>query len=217
MKTITKLTLSLIFLSTFLLACLIVLTIGFTGLWLRTYRVFSQKTLIAEVEISEQQSDENGDFAIVTYRPIKSESALARVFFEDSKENEYLKEMEFKIYGDTIHIGGPIVKFKDKLIFFDFKTIYKVAKIFGRYNLDNNQEINKNETQAKFSSFDINGGVDSIWKDFSEQLNGDTLKSKLYNLVIETTQFSVPGQFVQDTPQKYNFYITNTGFLWDAK
>ncbi|BCX13943.1 MAG: hypothetical protein KatS3mg085_475 [Candidatus Dojkabacteria bacterium] len=217
MKTLNKIILSLILLSLFLFACLLISATSFVGIWLRTYQVFTDKTLVAEVSISELRQDENGEFAIVKYKPIKNQSALARIFFKDETRVEEASEQEFKVYGDSIHIGGPIIKFKDNLILLDFKTIYKVAKIFGRYNIDNEKEINKNEIQMQFSNYDLNGGIDATWKDLSENLSKDSFKSKIYNFFIDTTQLSVPGQFVLNTPQTYNLYITNTGFLWDQK
>lgn len=218
MKTATKTIISLVLFIFFLIACFLLVTVGFIGAWLHTYRVLTSKTPVAQVVISEQREDENGPYAVVQYTPIQAESALSRLFFTSGDDNDEIGEtQEYKLYGDTVHIGGPIVKFEDELILFNFKTIYKVSKIFARYNIDNELEINRNEEQQQMSSYDLNGGIDSTWKDIHEDLGDGSLKGTVYNWFIDATQLDVPGQFVASEEREYTLYLTNSGFLWEVE
>lgn len=217
MKTLIKVIISLVLLIVLLIACGAIISIGFVGAWLHTYNAFTSKTKVAEVVISEQKEDENGEYIDVEFTPVKAESAWSRVFFSDKSNDEIGETQYYKLYGDTVHIGGPIVKFEDELILLNFKTIYKVSKIFARYNIDNELEINRNETQQQMSSYDLNGGIDSTWKNMHEVLGDGSLKGSVYDLFVDTTQLDVPGQFAANQPREYNLYITNNGFLWEQK
>lgn len=193
----------------FVLVCSLVATIGFFGLWLHTYNVFTERRLVAEVTIGAEQVDENGGFAQVTYKPVEYQSALLRTFFGEDPNFKSGATQEFKIYGDTVHIGGPIVRFHNGLILFNFKTIYKAGRIYGRYNFDNNKELNR----KVISSFDVNGGIDPTWRDINERL-----RSWPYNMAVDTTQLSTPGvEISRQSAKTYNLYITVDGFLWDLK
>ncbi len=194
----------------FLVACIVSGVFVFFGSWLHTYNAFTDKTLVAEVTVSQFKQDENGEYIDVTYKPIVEQSALAALFTTNAPSAQPGSSQSFKIYGDTVHIGGPIVKFYDSLVLFNFKTIYKVGKIYGRYNLDNNLEINRKVP----ASFDLNGGIDTTW-----QTINDNIKNWPYNLAFETTDISAPGVFASKSggDKVYNFFMTNTGFLWEAK
>lgn len=218
MKNATKIITSLLLIIIFLLACGAMLSIGFVGAWLHTYRVLTDRRPVAEITISELKEDDLGQYMDVTYKPIKEESALvALIAPDDSEDVEFEQEQTFKLYGDTVHIGGPMVKFNDGLILVNFKTIYKVGKIFSRYNIDNEKEINKTPEMQKKSSYDINGGIDSNWQSVHDKLTENSLRGKIYRIFVDTTQLDVPGQFASNREQTYTLYITNNGFVWDLK
>lgn len=218
MKQATKIILSLTLFIVFLFACFALVTFGFVGAWLHTYRVLTARTPVAQVIVSEQKEDENGEYVDVIFTPVQAESAFSRIFFTGGDTNDELGEpQEYKLYGDTVHIGGPIVKFEDELILFNFETIFKVSKIFARYNIDNEQEINRNEVQQQQSSYDLNGGIDSTWTDIHETLGDGSVQGTIYDWFIDTTQLDVPGQFVTEEERTYNLYITNNGFLWELQ
>ncbi len=218
MKSTSKLILSLFLIIFFLVACGMVMSVGFVGAWMHTYKAFTKKTPVAEITISQQKKDEFGDYADVVYKPIKVESALSQFIApKEADSDNFEKEHTFKLYGDTIHLGGPIIKFRDELVLLNFDSIYKIGKIFSRYNIDNEKELNKNETQIKNSSFDINGGIDENWKTVHENLTADNLKGQIIRLFVDTTQLDVPGQFVSNRDLTYTLYVTNSGFLWELK
>lgn len=213
MKQTGKIITSLILLVSFLSICLILVSFGYFGAWLHTYKAFTAKTKVAEITISEQKEDDLGEYFEVEYTPVKNESALVKWIAPGSgKSDELEKPQTFKLYGDTVHIGGPIIKFKDELILFNFKSIFKIGKIYARYNIDN--ELEQSRTPEMASSFDLNGGIDQNWQDIHNNLTNDNLKGGFYRSFVDTTQISTPGQFVSNKKLKYTLYITNNGFLW---
>jgi len=198
----------------FLLAC-IGSIIGVSGaIFLNTYAVFTERTPVANVTISALKHDENGDYADVKFQNIAHDSALAALFGQaDSTKVTNGDEVDYKIYGDTIYVSGPIIKFKDPLILINFKTIYKLGKLYGRYDLDNSKQTSMNATAQSQSSYDVNGGF-ADWKAVFDSINADNLQGKFDKLFIDTTQISSAGVFISGADQKYTIYMTNLGFLW---
>ncbi|MCS7317986.1 MAG: hypothetical protein NZZ41_06755 [Candidatus Dojkabacteria bacterium] len=199
-----------------LLSCFIVVSIGLFSAWLYTYRVFTQRTLIGEIEVSEIKIDENyNQYFELTYKQYKKQNALETWILgnrnEESNQIEY--EKSFKIYGDQFWIGGPIIKFHDGLILLNFQTIYKIGEIGGKYT---DLEKEKQKTIDKFSVFALNNGYED-WKEIQNDLQSENFKSKIYNLLIDSMQLTSAGKFVNNMPQKYILYITNTGFFLDEK
>src|SRR5690606_20051587 len=107
------------------------------------------------------------------------------------------------------HIGGPILRFYDHLVLINFKTVYKVGTIYGRYNFDNQKELNR----KVISSFELNGGVDATWRDISERID-----QWPYNMFADLTNISTPGlEISRSRARSYNLYMTVNGFLWDLQ
>lgn len=210
MKNAFRTIISLSLIISFLVLCIIVLTAGYAGLWLHTYNVFTQKTKVADIELSELKNDENGDYVNVHLTEYSYGSGLETLLYSS---NYKVQSHEYKIYGDTIYIGGPIVKFKDELILLNFKTMYKLSKIYGRYS-DNDLEISKNADAQKESSYNLNDGYGE-WKTMFENFRSDSLLGKIYRLFIDTTQLSEPGQFASNKALNYSIYISNNGFIWE--
>lgn len=187
------------------------------GFWLHTYKVFTAKTPVAEVIISEMKSDEAGSYADVELIQLTSRSALNNLFnstpivsFNDEKKSQ------FKVYGDSIYVGGPIVKFKDELTLLNFRTVYKLGKLYGRYDLDNEQETSKPTDAQEQSSYDLNGGYGE-WKTVFDHYSSEDLFGQFIRTFVASTQISTAGVFVQNHSQRYLIFITNTGFLWEVQ
>jgi hypothetical protein len=200
-----------------LLICLVIVVSSAFGIWLNTYKVFTEKRAVAEVVVSEKRADENGDYAIVRiseYRSVNAFQYTLKGVDEPTAAKENVNE--FKIYGDTIYAGGPIMKFKDELILINFKTVYKLGKVFGRYDLDNSREANKSQEALNSSSYDINGGYVE-WKGIYDAYTRDDLYGKFLRMFVDSTQVSTAGVFVQNVELRYTLFITNTGFLWNLE
>ena len=211
MKNISKTIISLLLIIVFLFACIFILIGGAVGLWLRTYNVFTEETPVAEVVISEQKEDELGPYVDVQITQIKRQSALASLISEGEGNPEKEETQTYKLYGDVVHLGGPIVKFKNSLILFDFKTVYKLAKLYARYDLDN--DLERNRTPEMASSYDLNGGIKG-WKRVHDRYTADNLVGSVYRVFIDTTEISTPGIYVSNKELKYTLVTTNFGFKW---
>ena len=201
-------TLSLVVL--FLSLCLGIISVGYSGIWLHTYNVFTERTKVADIELSELKTDIGGEYIDVSFKEYKQPTGLESVFGISSIKTS---EKTYKIYGDSIYIGGPILKFKDELTLFNFKTMYKIAKIYGRYS-DNTKEINRGDEASSNVSYDINDGYGD-WKNVFEVYRSESFVGEIYRQFIDTTQLSEPGQFASNKPLKYELYISNTGFIWE--
>ncbi len=205
---------SLVLVCVFLVVCLSLIVLGYSAAWLHTYHAFTAKSPVAEVTISAQKQDAKGQYVDVTFTPLQTQSALLTAIAPNNTTDKKEESVSYKLYGDVVYIGGPIVKFKDELILFNFKTIYKIGKIYARYDLDNDKE--RARTPDIASTYDINGGF-ADWKNIHDNLTSDTLLGNILRFFIDTTQVSSPGMFTNNRQSRYTLYITNTGFQWELK
>lgn len=209
MKRLLSVTTTLLLGVTLIAVCAFAAALAFFGLWLHTYNVFTERILVAEVSISQSRSDENGEYADVTYIPYLQQSALSHLFTGPQTTQPNTAMQTFKVYGDTVHIGGPIVRFYDQLLLINFKTIFKVGTIYGRYNFDNEKERNR----KVISSFELNGGIDPTWRDIN-----DRILSWPYNWFIDFTNISSPGiPISRARASEYYLYMTINGFIFEPK
>ncbi len=214
MRSIVKVTATLLLFCLFLVICLIITVGGYTALLLRTYSVFTQREEVAKVTVSERKVDSNGTYADVYLKIKKSENtALGQLFGAGSTPEEAkLEEYSFKVYGDTVHLSGPIIKFRNELIFVNFKTIFKLGQVYGRYNFNN--EAEENRPDEAFSSWDINGGISDWQRVFEFYQNDNGFWGWIVRGIVDSTQISSEGQPITSQPHEYTVFITNEGFLW---
>jgi len=185
---------------------------GYTGLLLHTYNVFTEREPVAKVKISEQKQDEKGKYADVEITVYKFErTALTRLFGVESNKSILGDVQRFRLYGDTIYLGGPIVKFRDELMLFNFKTMFKLGKVYARYDLDNNLENIRRPDQV--SSYDINGGF-AEWKAFFDHYQKPGILGDLFRLLVDSTQLSMAGQMIGNRSIQYTLFISDSGFIW---
>jgi hypothetical protein len=217
MKRTAKIIVSLVLFSLFLIVCLVVTIGGYTALLLRTYNVFTQREPVAEVSISAMKNDSYGDYADVYLKVLKPENTALGFLLNtpETEEQDVTNEYSFKVYGDTVHLSGPIIKFHNGLIFINFQTIYKLGQVYGRYNFDNEKE--QNRPDEAFSSFDINGGISDWQRVFEWYQNDGGLWGSITRLMVDSMQISSEGQPITSQPQEYTVFMTNEGFLWVLK
>lgn len=181
--------------------------------WLHTYRVFTDKRPVAEVTVSEIKEDENGEYVDVTIKQIKAQSPLNRVFNPKEVDLENFEESEtYKIYGDEITLGGPVVRFRDVLTLFNFQTVYKLAVIKGDYSDVSKESVRNNPTMPRV--YELNGGAES-WRDVSDALDRKDLKGRIFEMFIDYgVEIQAAGVFASETKEKtFKLCVSEDGFL----
>lgn len=201
-KTTGRLILNLLITIVILLSCIMILISVFVGAWLHTYRVFTQKTLVAEITVSELRHENDRDYFEITYKPVKATSALVSIFRGAEPEYAFEEEEKFNLEGDEVRIGGQVIKFQDPLNLLGFKTVYKITRLEGSY-LDADKQ-----NKYKPDVIELNGGVDEIFKYLQEHEDS-------FAFAIDTVIGDYPGKNVQSHPLEYGLYVTEEGFLLD--
>ncbi|MFQ5493496.1 MAG: hypothetical protein ACE5DX_05050 [Candidatus Dojkabacteria bacterium] len=193
-----RIILNLVLVIVLLVSLLGILVIGFTGAWLHTYRVFTEKTKVAEVEVIPREEN----VFEVKYRQVKNPTGLSAVFGASTPGEEFESEQSFEFKGDEIRIGGQVVKFNDPLSLLGFKTVYKITRIESAF-LDVETEIEEGR-----DLYELNGGVDETFKFL--QRNEANLSA-----IIDTAMGDYPGKNVQSEMIVYGLFVTEEGFLLD--
>lgn len=211
-KRLLRIILGLSLVVIFLITCIAFIVLSYSALLLHTYNVFTYSEPVANVTISEQRYDENGAYAEVKLTILEREkSALEYLFSPDKGDYRHSESSSYRLYGDTVYLGGPMIKFKNELIFFNFQTVFKLGKVYARYDLDNYLEIARTPEIA--STSDLNEGY-ADWKQINDQFKSNDLFGGFLRTIIDSMQISSAGQFVDNQEREYTLYITNSGFLW---
>ncbi len=201
-KKTAKIILRLILVIMILICCIAALSAFFVAAWLQTYKVFTQKTLVAELDVSAQKQENDRKTFSVTYKEVKARSSLAAIFGSTNSDVQFAEPQTFEMQGDEVRLGGQVVKLNDLINLLGFKTIYKITRLEGTY-------LDANDAKTKpVSVFDLNGGVDALFKFY--QSNEGAL-----SFIIDTAEGDYPGKNIQNQPVKYGLYVTEEGFLLD--
>lgn len=204
-----KIIVSLVLVIAFLLICFVAFAVFAFGSWLHTYRSFTQKTLVAEISVSEIKREDNGlEYFELSYVARKDESALTKMFTSREEEDGFEDELVYKLYGDHFEIGGEVVKFNDFWVLFDLRNIYKVTRLEGDFT--DVDMANKVAEQGNRTIFELNGGIDDYWKLFQEN-------EQSASFLVDSVYGSYATRFVQNEPKEYNLFITEDGFILEEK
>lgn len=208
MRNLVKVIISLCLLIVFLIACFVSISAFLIGGWLHTYKVFTQKKLVAVVEVGEEKVDEDGlEYFDVTYKAVDDKSALIIMFSPGSKKDkQFAQSQDYTVYGDHIEVGGEIIKFNDFWQLFNLRNIYKVTRLEGDYS---DIEKAKSLSGEKRSIFALNGGTDEYWRHLQE-------REEDYDYLVDSVFGNFSTKFVQDEPREYGLYITEDGFILDS-
>ncbi|MEO6729399.1 MAG: hypothetical protein ABIM99_05765 [Candidatus Dojkabacteria bacterium] len=211
MKTATKIIASLLLIITFLIACGVLMFGTMAGLFLHTFQVFTDKRPVANMTISEQKTDEYGEYADVSLTIINRQStALTWALLNNKSDfNAELPVQHFKVYGDFVYVGGPIVRFNDNLTLLNFQTMFKLVSLSGEYKFDLTKE--KNRPDQAFSKFQFNGGYDD-WKPLFNNWKQTGILGDVYRGIVQTTTDNEVGTDIIGRSIDYTVYITNGGF-----
>lgn len=212
MKNFLKSTTSLLLVIFFLIACMIVISFIFVSSWLHTYSVFTQQKPVATLSLSEQKIDENGPYVDVTLDIIEGISPTAAIFSGTENQSNNVDTTTYKLYGDFVYLGGPIIKFEDFLTLLNFEIVYKIGQIEAEYTLD--LDLEKTRTEETFSTYELNGGIDG-WRNVTIAIRDNTFQGQIYSWFIDSIpQIDKQGVAVLDTPQEYTLCVTEEGFFF---
>jgi len=110
---------------------------AFLATSLRTYGVFTERTLVARVEC--ERITDNADYEmLLRYTPITDGEA--------GEPSHYLLE------GDMWEIGGDILRWDPQLAVIGVRTVQKVTRISSH-----------GDEQDEGSNYQLNGGTDQVW------------------------------------------------------
>ena len=203
MKKMTKVILTLSLIIVFLVTILFGVVIFGFSFWLRTYRAFTKKKLVAEITTSALMYEEDIPYSEITIKQIDSQSALiSMISRRDDSEGNYDEDVQFRGYGDRFEVGGEVVKWNDWLNIVGLDTIYKFSRLEGDYS-----DIVFERT-AEHSAYDMNGGIDSFWRTLQRN-------EEKYSFLVDTVYSSAALKFVEDEEVVWGLYITEDGFLLD--
>jgi len=190
--------------STFLLLLLVMITSVGLGLWIQTYKAFTQETLVAVVEAGERKIDaEDLPYFKITYTPVENPSGLTKIFVdeEDTSDKELIEKREqYYIYGDRFMIESQVINFGDWANILGFKTIYKITRIRGEYT---NLELEQN---GKRSVYDVNGGMDPFWETLE-------YNQEILTPFIDGVYGSSVSQSSRKDPARWGIYMTEDGII----
>jgi hypothetical protein len=191
-----------------------IIATGFAGitlaLFLQTFNALTRETPVADVIMGPMQSDENGPYMDIQFTPYAYQSSLLHIFNPQdttSPDNPPLGvPQNYKVYGDTIAVRGPLVKLYPSLLILNFNNIYKLSVIEGEYRQSSNAG-NKNNSQ-----FPINGGFDDSWWNFNSRE-----ATFPYNMIVD--RFTISGDeepgFYGTGKKRYQIVVTMDSITWN--
>lgn len=181
-----------------LTCCLFTSATWLTGVWLRTYRAFTQETVVAEIEVSEVKEDDDGDpYVEVKYKPVQTPTGLQAWLGIGGDTQESTVKVE--VPGDAFRIQADFFTWEDWATFIGLKPVYKVNRIAGDYT--DISDYNRLDHHAE----EINNGTDDTWQYFKD--NSGSFEW------IGTAYTSSAGQNATDDDREFELIVTEDGLI----
>lgn len=140
-----------------LICAFIITTTVLLSLWLRSYKVLTQETPVAEITVSRLKKDKDGrPYYELTYKPIKTENALQAWIGLGGTVDE--TEQTIELPGDRFRIEADFFRWGNTFTLIGLKPMFKVVRIASDYT-----EL-KDYNILPHKAVDINGGPDRQWK-----------------------------------------------------
>jgi hypothetical protein len=176
----------------FILSLFIVLGAFFSlALWVHTFNVFTQKKVIAEIQVSEKYFRDGKPTFKVKYIPKDDESGFFGLIKPDTSD----EIVELEMTGDQIFIDTDFVQWKDWLTFINFKPVYKVSRL--KTGFQKSEDYNNFKVQV----LDINEGPDP----FVAKLRNYPEK---YTWLAQSVYIPSPGTDIQNQSRTYELVAT---------
>lgn len=206
------------FLVSTIIVCIVALGIFFAvGTWLNTYKVFTQKTAVAEMTITEIRQDELGPYVEVELTEFDLDSGLEASLFgiKQTAESELESSTKtYKLYGDEIYIGGPVIKLKNTFLLANANNVYRIGRLSASYT-DSELEA-KRDNSTMPNRYELNSGY-SEWRRVNQTYESNSALGVLYRTLIESINIQTPGIFVPERESTYIVYATFQGFSIEQK
>jgi hypothetical protein len=154
---------------------------------LHGFRVFDQKTWVAEVQCVETGPGK----LLVYYAPVK--------------DGTLQPTQRFEIAGDQWSLGGDILRWRWWMTLLGMRTVYKVARIEGRYMSARDYK------DRAFTAFDIDGGTSPAWQRLYR--DHDALP---FGPMVEAVYGNAIYQF-PDRRVFYDVFVTTSGFTLEKR
>lgn len=207
MRTTTKITLTGVLILVFLLTLgVVVFGISF-GSWLHTYQPLTNKMLVAKVLISGLKEDSGGKYLDVSFQPYQYVSAFTYIF-SPNVTSYPAERQDFKLYGDSVHIGGPIINLYPNSALFNYPAMFRLTTIFGRYDLDPTAEAERKVN----ATYTLNGGSDSTTDYILNNQDNWPVTMFVDRAMVNTPAPVAPTSQTEDF-REYDIYATKDGFV----
>jgi hypothetical protein len=191
------------------LGCMSIAACGLLFAFLATFNALTRETVVAEIIMSPIQSDNNGEYIEVVYTPYELKSAASEVLNRtDANSPQSLvrgTSQNFRLYGDTVAVRGPLIKLRSVLQILGYQNIYKLAVIEGEYRKNVDDKLEGSDAS-------LNGGFDAYWWDVN---NNEA--SPPFSYVVDRVTFSgdeEPG-FYGNYKKRYHIVVTMDTITWN--
>lgn len=124
------------------------------GVWLNTYKVLTQETVVADIYVSQKIIKDDRPTFTVTYKPRADVSGWWGIFGSKAKSAD--SEITVEMIGDQVFFSADYIRWNNWVTLFNVKPVYKTNRI--------NSGFQKIEDYQKYyvDAVALNGGQDSI-------------------------------------------------------
>lgn len=183
----TKLIISIILGIFFVFILVITLNLLVVSFWLSGYTPYYSEQRIAQVTVSDKQSNENGIYRKLTYTPIAYKNSLNTILGGPSSQATFSDPLEINVKEGQITFATRFVEAHDSVFIFNFEKIYQTYLVGETYVANEN---------------------DYIWQDILDSPN--IFNSPFFS----TSSVSTPALIPSERGGLYEMWITNEGIEW---
>ncbi|MFW5719860.1 MAG: hypothetical protein ACOCXT_02425 [Candidatus Dojkabacteria bacterium] len=181
---------------------LIIGAIVAAGVWLHTFRVFTQETVAAEITVSEKTIVNDQPTFTVTYKPVNDVSGFWAIFGSEASSAD--EEVVVEMTGDQFFVDADMIRWKDWVTLANVKPVYKI------YRLKSDFRDPEDEDRFERTIKSLNGGSD----EFATRLqdNPDS-----YDWIAQSVNISSAGVNVQNNEITYQLKVTEDALVLEKK
>jgi hypothetical protein len=122
------------------------------GIWLHTFKVFTQETVVAELFVSKKIIKDGSPKFTVKYTPKKDVSGWWTIFGSDAKSADH--EVSMELTGDQVFVEADYLRWSNWVTFANVKPVYKTNRV--KTGFQHAEDYKKYNVEV----VDLNGGPD---------------------------------------------------------